>query len=104
MERLDGICRSVASAGAGLGFTVIREPMVTVGATFCKPDLVLVSGDNTSAIVADVAVASDGTLSRSLEGKRYHYARGDGATAIRRHVTSLYPTIRDIRFVPLIFS
>ena len=104
VKRHDDLCQALSSAGAGLGFSVTREPMVPAGGTFIKPDLVLLAADRREATVIDVAVASDGSLPRAADLKRDKYGRGDGATAIRRHLTALHPDLTSVTFVPVILS
>ncbi|VDN32044.1 unnamed protein product [Dibothriocephalus latus] len=80
--------------------TILLEPHIPSGNTYCKPDIVLYT--DAGATVIDVAVAGEDYMDRVYQGKVDRYSEAEVESNLRRILSK--PATYPIAHMPVVFS
>ena len=97
-ERHNRVARHLAKRLRRTGLAVHEEPVIPIGATYCKPDLLV--RKNNSAYVLDVCIAAPNRLELTWRLKKEKYKTETVDSAVR----SLLSTEGNVEHIPVILS
>ncbi|MES9975877.1 MAG: reverse transcriptase family protein [Candidatus Thiodiazotropha sp.] len=101
-RRHNDVCTKLWRSLQGRGIKVLYEPRIPVGNTFCKPDLVILSGDNVN--ILEVSICNPLTMANAWEIKRQRYDNDETNVAIRSFLLNVGESCKRISHTPIIIS